>query len=276
MDTVDLNDYVSSLTSDLWTLAKKKSNDLQMFTENRNQNINLGLLVMCIDYISQASITTTVLFDESNNVSLKDYLNIATLANEITQQCYKPTFVSDSTNISSINCGKCYMYTISFDKQGHGIDEPNMKFGTIPVSALPVEATDGDYGFLGWSLTPTGSVLTGTFTPTGNTTLYAIWALAPNVQTSNATVIEGELLSFGTTILNYQTPGILAEITSMGVNYSTNPNPLIDSTTLSAEEGTESIEFGVDFYPPYNFYYQSFATTASKTYYGEIKHVEHS
>jgi len=67
-------------------------------------------------------------------------------------------------------------YTVAFSNQGHNstiVDMTNVT--TILFANLPSETNSGYFTFSGWSTTPTGSVLTGDYTPTANSTLYAIW-----------------------------------------------------------------------------------------------------
>ena len=68
-------------------------------------------------------------------------------------------------------------YTVTFDNQGHGTSpSPATEVTTLLFADLPTESTDGTFTFLGWSTTPTGSVLTGDYTPSANSILYAIWS----------------------------------------------------------------------------------------------------
>ena len=83
-------------------------------------------------------------------------------------------YISQNTVIYAI--WHAAAYTVSFDNQGHGSavgDATNVS--TIALASLPSESTDGYYIFLGWSESVGGSVLTGDYTPTQNSTLYAVW-----------------------------------------------------------------------------------------------------
>jgi len=67
-------------------------------------------------------------------------------------------------------------YTVAFSNQGHGSTVADIIGVTnILFTNLPLETTFGYFTFFGWSKTPTGSVLTGDYMPTANSTLYAIW-----------------------------------------------------------------------------------------------------
>jgi uncharacterized repeat protein (TIGR02543 family) len=67
-------------------------------------------------------------------------------------------------------------YNVQFDNQGHGTKPSEVNGVTsIAFASLPTQSTDGNFTFQGWSETSTGSVLTGTYTPAADSTLYAIW-----------------------------------------------------------------------------------------------------
>jgi uncharacterized repeat protein (TIGR02543 family) len=67
-------------------------------------------------------------------------------------------------------------YNLQFDKQGHGTKPADLgNINSISVASLPTIANDGYFIFQGWSATAGGPVLTGTYTPTEDSTLYAIW-----------------------------------------------------------------------------------------------------
>ena len=90
-------------------------------------------------------------------------------------------YISQNTVIYAI--WHAAAYTVSFDNQGHGSavgDATNVS--TIALASLPSESTDGYYIFLGWSESVGGSVLTGDYTPTQNSTLYAIWSSSNTFQ----------------------------------------------------------------------------------------------
>lgn len=95
-------------------------------------------------------------------------------------------------------------YNVSFDSGGRGIGPVDQTSGsTLSVSSLPV-LTEPGFSFLGWSLTPSGSVLTSDYTLQENTTLYAQWnpdVLTVNFETNGGTAVPntvtftGDLLS---------------------------------------------------------------------------------
>ena len=67
-------------------------------------------------------------------------------------------------------------YNVTFDNQGHGTKPVDANGVTsLALADLPAENTEGNFNFVGWSQTATGSVLTGPFTPTADATLYGIW-----------------------------------------------------------------------------------------------------
>lgn len=67
-------------------------------------------------------------------------------------------------------------YNVQFDNQGHGTKPADANGVTsIALADLPPESTDGNFTFKGWSETTTGAVLTGAYTVSADSTLYAIW-----------------------------------------------------------------------------------------------------
>ncbi len=65
-------------------------------------------------------------------------------------------------------------YTVHFDIQGHG--RPIADLTGVITAVLPSESADGYFTFSGWSTTRTGTPLSGSYTPSANSTLYALWA----------------------------------------------------------------------------------------------------
>jgi hypothetical protein len=80
-------------------------------------------------------------------------------------------------------------YNLQFDKQGHGTKPSDIgNVNSIAVASLPTISNDGYFAFLGWSATSTGPLLTGTYTATADSTLFAIWqdnSPAPPISTAN-------------------------------------------------------------------------------------------
>ena len=75
-------------------------------------------------------------------------------------------------------------YNLKFDNQGHGTTPAERgNINSIAVESLPTISNDGSYVLQGWSATPSGSVLSGTYTATADTSLYAIWAEPPGAPT---------------------------------------------------------------------------------------------
>ena len=71
-------------------------------------------------------------------------------------------------------------YNLKFDNQGFGTTPAERgNINSIAAESLPVISNDGNFVLQGWSTTPIGSVLSGTYTATADTTLYAIWASPP-------------------------------------------------------------------------------------------------
>ena len=90
---------------------------------------------------------------------------------------YSPPSVSTTLYAQWSTGGSPTTYTVHFDKQGHGTAPADATGVTsIALADLPTEATDGYFTFSGWSTTSSGAVLTGSYTPVADATLYAIWS----------------------------------------------------------------------------------------------------
>jgi uncharacterized repeat protein (TIGR02543 family) len=83
--------------------------------------------------------------------------------------------------------------------------------------------TNSGYTLSGWSTTPTGSVISGTFQPTTDTTLYAIWAPAQQPITFSAGTVDGTTAS-GASLSTTSTTA------AFGAGYTL---PAIDSPTVT-------------------------------------------
>jgi hypothetical protein len=79
------------------------------------------------------------------------------------------------------------------------------------------------YSLSGWSLTPTGSAITGAFKPTTDTTIYALWSPAQQPITFNAGTVDGTTLS-GAALQ------VLTTTSAFGAGYTL---PNIDSLTVT-------------------------------------------
>jgi uncharacterized repeat protein (TIGR02543 family) len=117
----------------------------------------------------------------------------------------KSTYSFTIRNIGSVACNPVEQivtsYNLQFDKQGHGIKPADIgNINSISVGSLPTIANDGNYIFQGWAATPSGSLLTGTYTATTDSTLYAIWASPPEAPTiGTATRLSATTVSVGYT-----------------------------------------------------------------------------
>lgn len=94
-------------------------------------------------------------------------------------------------------------YTISFDNRGKGTKPEDFTSpSTLQLDTLPAESQRG-FSFLGWSLTPSGSVLTSDLELQGNTTLYAQWStnvLTVTYETYGGTSITSSSTAAGATL----------------------------------------------------------------------------
>lgn len=82
------------------------------------------------------------------------------------------------------------VYSVTYDwNGGHGstVNPDSFTVGTSPVTLpLVTDHVKDGYDFNGWSTSANGSLLGTTYTPTGNTTLYAIWGAGSYTLTMNA------------------------------------------------------------------------------------------
>ena len=114
------------------------------------------------------------------------------------------------------------VYTVSYDwNGGTGSSTSNTSY-TVGNSAITLplvgDHTKDGYEFNGWAISPSGSNVGTTFTPTSSTTLYALWRVGTftitfngnggNVSTSSATVTNGSATELPTpTRSNYEFNG---------------------------------------------------------------------
>ena len=104
------------------------------------------------------------------------------------------------------------VYTVSYDwngGSGSSTADASYTVGTTAIT-LPLvgdHVKDG-YNFAGWSTSPTGDLISGGFTPTADTTLYAIWGTGSytvtydynwgSVSNTSASVLNGTSLTLPT------------------------------------------------------------------------------
>jgi len=127
--------------------------------------------------VPTSQITTTSQGALSSNVSLLLKASGTLCAVEDVSDNHFSVVLNGAT-CSNATTGLITTYNVQFDKQGHGTQPSDSQVtisNSIPFANLPAESTDGDFNFLGWSETPTGAVLTDAYTPTADSTLYAIW-----------------------------------------------------------------------------------------------------
>lgn len=119
---------------------------------------------------SQGAIPSNVsllLKADGKSCAIKDYSDYQSL-NVIT--------ISAGASCSSLQSRATTSFNLKFDTQGHGIKPIDMaNINSTLVTNLPVLDNDGFFTFRGWSTTPTGLPLTGTYTASADSTLYAIW-----------------------------------------------------------------------------------------------------
>jgi hypothetical protein len=125
--------------------------------------------------VPTSQITTTSQGALASNVSLLLKAGGGTCAIEDFSDNHFSVLI-DGASCNNADSRAITSYNLQFDKQGHGtqpIDIGNVN--SIAVASLPTIANDGYFSFQGWSATPTGALLTGTYTATADSTLFAIW-----------------------------------------------------------------------------------------------------
>ena len=133
--------------------------------------------------VPTSQITTTSQGADANKVSLLLKASGGNCAIEDFSNNHFPVLINGATCSNAVS-RVIDSYNIQFDNQGHGTKPAEIgNIKSIAAGSLPTISNDGNYVLQGWSATPTGSVLTGTYTATVDTTLYAIWASPPGAPT---------------------------------------------------------------------------------------------
>jgi uncharacterized repeat protein (TIGR02543 family) len=125
--------------------------------------------------VPTSQITTTSQGAVASNVSLLLKAGGGNCAIEDFSDNHFPVLINGATCSNAV-ARAITSYNLQFDKQGHGTqpaDQGNIT--SIAVGSLPVIANDGYFSFQGWATTPSGPVLTGTYTAVADSTLYAVW-----------------------------------------------------------------------------------------------------
>ena len=133
--------------------------------------------------VPTSQITTTSQGADASKVSLLLKASGGTCAIEDFSSNHFPVLINGATCSNAVS-RVIDSYNIQFDNQGHGTKPAEIgNIKSIAAGSLPTISNDGSYVLQGWSTTPTGSVLSGTYTATVDTTLYAIWASPPGAPT---------------------------------------------------------------------------------------------
>ncbi len=135
--------------------------------------------------VPTSQITTTSQGALASNVSLLLKASGTVCAVEDVSDNHFSVLLNGAT-CSTVATRTITSYNVSFDNQGHGT-KPADAVGvtSIAFASLPAESNAGNFTFKGWSETTTGAVLTGAYTVTADSTLYAIWE--DNTPTSTIT-----------------------------------------------------------------------------------------
>lgn len=118
-------------------------------------------------------------------------------------------------------------YAISYNVNGasgtqaNSSDSYTTAGSAVTLSAVGTMVKTG-YNFAGWSTTPTGSVIAGTYTTTADVTLYAIWTIRSiNVSYAKGTASSASFISFpSNTSANYGTRITLSNAIDSTTTYS--------------------------------------------------------
>lgn len=144
---VSMVSYIESVKIGLWSLSKKRINDLHGFRMNRDRDVNQGLVVMALDLLDKVVLTDEADFVTYNNIAHADLISINTMINKVLSLNNKPTFYLDKTNASSIDCTPAcvsYGYTV-VDADGNGYNEIVIGTQTWLVQNLRVtKLSNGD------------------------------------------------------------------------------------------------------------------------------------
>jgi outer membrane protein OmpA-like peptidoglycan-associated protein len=133
--------------------------------------------------VPTSKITTTSQGADASKVSLLLKTSVSGCTIEDFSNNHFPVLINGATCSNAVS-RVIDSYNIQFDNQGHGTKPTEIgNIKSIAVGSLPTISNDGSYVLQGWSTTPTGSVLSGTYTATVDTTLYAIWASPPGAPT---------------------------------------------------------------------------------------------
>ena len=140
--------------------------------------------------VPTSQITTTSQGADANKVSLLLKAGGGACAIEDFSNNHFPVVINGATCSSAITRAVT-SFNLQFDNQGHGSKPSDLgNINQIAAGSLPTIAKDGNYVLLGWSETSTGSIITGTYTATTDTTLYAIWVQAPSAPTATSVALS--------------------------------------------------------------------------------------
>jgi outer membrane protein OmpA-like peptidoglycan-associated protein len=133
--------------------------------------------------VPTSQITTTSQGAIASNVSLLLKAGGGNCAIEDFSDNHFPVLV-DGASCNNVVSRAITSYNLQFDNQGRGTKPNDIgNVNSISVGSLPNIANDGNFVLQGWSTTPTGAVLSGTYTATVDTTLFAIWKSPPGAPT---------------------------------------------------------------------------------------------
>jgi outer membrane protein OmpA-like peptidoglycan-associated protein len=141
--------------------------------------------------VPTSQITTTSQGADSNKVSLLLKAGGGACLIEDVSVNHFPVLINGATCTSAISRAVT-SFNLQFDNQGHGTKPSDLgNINQIAAGNLPTISKDGNYVLLGWSETPAGSIISGTYTATTDSTLYAIWAQAPGAPTATSVALTG-------------------------------------------------------------------------------------
>ena len=177
--------------------------------------------------VPTSQITTTSQGADASKVSLLLKASGGNCAIEDFSNNHFPVLINGATCNNAVS-RVIDSYNIQFDNQGHGTKPAEIgNIKSIAVGSLPTISNDGNYVFQGWAATSSGALLTGTYTATADSTLYAIWATPPGAPTIGTVA--------GTSATTVSIPYTAGAINGSAITgYTTTSSPSISLTLTSA------------------------------------------
>ncbi|GEM_PF-5118436 len=124
---------------------------------------------------------------KTDSIILKDHTYIGIKRDRVLYEFIEPGDITKEfdTTYYVTSKGPLKDIEISFDMQGHGVQEEKISTLSTLSFTLPVPEDDGDYEFAGWYSNPeyTGKSISGNVSFSENTVLYARWYSDNDIRT---------------------------------------------------------------------------------------------